>query len=482
MTALSDARTVLHSDDMYVDGRWVPVVDPERVEVRNPATGEVITNLALAGPGDVDTAVVAARRAFAGWSATTPAQRVEVLQRVLAAYEDRLDDLADVLSQEMGAPTRLAHGPQVLAGVGHLKNTISYLADFEFEVDRGDTRIVHEPIGVVGMITPWNWPLHQILCKVAPALATGCTMVLKPSEVAPLNAIIFTEVIDAAGVPAGVFNLLQGSGPVVGEALAAHPDIDLISFTGSTRAGIAAAAPTVKRVTQELGGKSPNILLDDVDLEAVIPAAVAASYINSGQSCNAPTRLLVPQALHDRAVQIAAATARDVVVGDPADAKTDLGPVVNERQYDRVQSLIDAGVSAGATLAEGGPGRPDGLQSGWYVRPTVFSNVSNDMAIARDEIFGPVLSILPYTDEDEAVAIANDSDYGLAAYVSSADIDRARKVGSRLRAGQVTLNGATHDSTAPFGGYKKSGNGRELGTAGMHDFLETKALIGYASS
>ncbi|WP_375430637.1 aldehyde dehydrogenase family protein [uncultured Friedmanniella sp.] len=485
MTAMSERFMLCHAEQVLVGGRWRPSATTERIEVRNPADDQVIASVSAGAMEDVDAAVAAARAAFDGWSRTSRQDRLEVLERISAAYERRADDLAEVLSLEVGAPTRLAHGPQVGAGRGHLASAITYLRDYPFEVDRDGTLIVREPIGVTGLITPWNWPLHQILCKVAPALAAGCTMVLKPSEVAPLNAVVFAEVMQEAEVPAGVFNLLQGYGATVGAALAAHPDVDMISFTGSTRAGVLvaeAAAPSVKRVTQELGGKSPNILLDDVDLAAVIPAAVAGCFMNSGQSCNAPTRLLVARAQLDEAARLAATAARSFVTGDPSSEKTDLGPVVSEAQYLRVQSLIKAGIEAGAQIVEGGLGRPDGFREGWFVRPTVFTGVTNDMAVAQQEIFGPVLTILPYDTEEEAIRIANDTEYGLAAYVSSSDPDRARRVGLRLRAGQVTLNQSDGDPTAPFGGYKKSGNGREQGWIAMEDFLETKAVIGYGTA
>lgn len=485
MIALSESFVLAHAEQIQVGGRWGPSASTERIEVRNPADDGVVATIPAGSVADVDAAVAAARSAFDGWSRSSREERLAVLRRILVAYNRRAEDLAQVLSLELGAPIRLARGPQVGAGRGHLTSALSYLEDYPFEVDRDGTLIVREAIGVVGMITPWNWPLHQILCKVAPALAAGCTMVLKPSEVAPLNAIVFAEVMEEAEVPAGVFNLVHGYGATVGAALAAHPDVDLISFTGSTRAGVLvaeAAAPSVKRVTQELGGKSPNILLDDVDLAAVIPAAVAGCFMNSGQSCNAPTRLLVPRAQQDEAAQLAADSARGFVTGEPAAELTDLGPVVSETQYRRVQSLIEAGIEAGARLVEGGLGHPEGLTEGWFVRPTVFAGVTNDMPIAQQEIFGPVLSILPYDTEEEAIQIANDTEYGLAAYVSSGDPDRARRVGLRLRAGQVTLNQSEHDPTAPFGGYKKSGNGREQGWIAMEDFLETKAVIGFGSA
>jgi aldehyde dehydrogenase (NAD+) len=394
-----------------------------------------------------------------------------------------MEELADIISQEVGAPLWLAQAAQAAAGLGHLATARGVLADFEFERPMGTTLIVREPVGVCGMITPWNWPLNQIACKVAPAIATGCTMVLKPSEVAPLNAILFAEIMNDAGVPPGVFNLVNGDGVSVGAPLAAHPDVDMVSFTGSTRAGVAvaiAAAPTVKRVTQELGGKSANIVLDDVNLEAVVSGGVRSCFLNSGQSCNAPTRMLVSRSQHDQAVEIARATAESMRVGDPFGDSTMLGPVVSQTQYDKIQRLIQAGLDEGAKAAIGGTGRPDGLSRGYFVKPTVFGQVRNDMTIAREEIFGPVLSILPYDGEDQAVEIANDTQYGLSGYVSSGNPERARSVARRLRSGNVHMNGAGPDFGACFGGYKQSGNGREWGEAGFEEFLELKAILGWA--
>jgi aldehyde dehydrogenase (NAD+) len=383
----------------------------------------------------------------------------------------------------MGAPLIFATRFQTGAGLSHFKEILRILKSFEFEEQRGTTRVFREPIGVAGMIVPWNWPMNQITCKVAPALAAGCTMILKPSEMAPTAVAILTDILHEAGVPAGVFNLVSGEGPVVGAAMAAHPDIDVLSFTGSTRAGIAvamAAAPTVKRVGQELGGKSANILLDDVDIEDAVTRGVTLCFRNSGQSCNSPTRLLVPQDRLAEAAEVAARVANSLVVGDPADANTQMGPVVNKVQWKSIQKYIQSGMDEGATLVAGGPGRPEGLDTGFYVRPTVFSDVTPDMTIACEEIFGPVLSIMGYEDEADAVQIANDSPFGLAAYVESADIDRCRAVARRLRVGMVHLNGAVADPSAPFGGYRQSGNGREWGIAGLEEFLETKSVMGYA--
>jgi len=469
----------------YIDGRWVDPSEARTHEVINPATEEPIARIALGSAKDVDLAVAAARRAFESFSQTTPKQRKELLEAVVSAYQARYDDLVEAISQEMGAPLWLAKAAQAATGLGHFTQMIQALDDYPFEEQRGTTLIRHEPIGVCALITPWNWPLNQITCKVAPALAAGCTMVLKPSEVAPLDAILFTEILDAAGVPAGVFNLVNGDGPTVGRALSEHPDVDMVSFTGSTRAGIdvaRSAAPTVKRVAQELGGKSANIILDDADLATAIGDGVMGCAMNSGQSCNAPTRMLVPRALHDQAVAIAKQVAESIAVGDPAAEGTRIGPVVSEVQWKKIQGLIQKGIDEGATLVTGGPGRPEGLDRGYYVRPTVFANVRNDMSIAREEIFGPVLSILPYDDEDEAVRIANDTPYGLAGYVSSGDLEHARRVARRIRAGQISVNGAQPDFSAPFGGYKQSGNGREWGVFGLEEFLETKAVLGWEAA
>jgi aldehyde dehydrogenase (NAD+) len=472
-----------HVQEFYIDGRWVAPLTSETLEVINPATEEPITSIAMGGPDDVDAAVAAAKAAFETFSLTTKEERLELLDRIIAVYSGRLEELADVISQEMGAPVWLAQAAQAVAGLAHLGTARAVLADFEFDKPMGSTLLVREPVGVVGMITPWNWPLNQIGCKVGPALAAGCTMVLKPSEVAPLNAILFAEILDEAGVPAGVFNLVNGDGINVGAALSAHPDIDMMSFTGSTRAGIEVArnaAPTVKRVAQELGGKSANIILDDADLEAVITRDLGGMCTNSGQSCNAPTRMLVPAARMDEAAAIAAGVAANIVVGDPKEATSNIGPVVSATQYSRIQQLIEKGIGEGATLEVGGPGKPEGLETGYYVRPTVFSHVSNDMTIARQEIFGPVLVMIGYEDDDDAVRIANDTDYGLSGYISGGD-DRAKAMARRIRTGNVHLNGAGPDFSAPFGGYRQSGNGREWGPLGFEEFLETKAIMGYGA-
>ena len=465
----------------YIDGQWVDPIEPKTLDVDNPTTEKVSGKISLGSAADVDKAVKAARRAFATWSQSSREERLDLLQAILAEYQKRAGDLAHAVSEEMGAPASLAAGPQVALGIGHLANAIDVLKNFPFEEQHGATLVVKEPIGVCGLITPWNWPINQIACKVYPALATGCTMVLKPSEVAPYSAQIFTEIVDAAGVPAGVYNLVYGDGPGVGAALSSHPDIDMVSFTGSTRAGVDVAknaAATVKRVTQELGGKSPNIVLDDADFAKNVAAGVSAMMPNSGQSCNAPSRMLVPNARKDEAIAVARKTAGQVSVGDPDDKRA-IGPVASKAQFDKIQGLIQKGIEEGATVVAGGPGRPDGLDTGYYVKPTVFADVSNDMTIAREEIFGPVLCILGYDDVDQAVEIANDTDYGLAGYVSSADLDKARQVARRIRAGSVAINHA-FDLNAPFGGYKKSGNGREWSEFGFNEYLEIKGTLGYA--
>jgi len=465
----------------YIDGQWVDPVEPKSLDVDNPTTEQVSGKIALGADADVDNAVKAARKAFATWSQTSREERLDVLQAIRVEYQKRAADLADAVTEEMGAPRSLAAGPQVSMGLGHLGTAIDVLKNFEFEEQHGTTLVVKEPIGVCGLITPWNWPINQIACKVFPALATGCTMILKPSEVAPYSAQVFTEIIDAAGVPAGVYNLVYGDGPGVGVALSSHPGIDMVSFTGSTRAGVDVArnaAATVKRVTQELGGKSPNIVLDDEAFAKSVAAGAAVMMLNSGQSCNAPSRMLVPNSRKDEAVAVAKATIEQVKIGDPND-KSAIGPVASKAQFDKVQGLIQKGIDEGATVAVGGPGRPDGLDTGYYVKPTVFADVRNDMTIAREEIFGPVLCILGYDDLDQAVEIANETDYGLAGYVSAADLGAARAVARRIRAGSVAINHA-FDLNAPFGGYKRSGNGREWSQFGFDEYLEIKSALGYA--
>ena len=467
--------------NFYIDGKWVDPLHPKTSDVENPATEQVAGKISLGSADDVDVAVAAARRAFAGWSQSSREERLDLLQAILAEYQKRAGDLADAVTEEIGAPPSLAAGPQVFLGIGHLTTAIDALKNFQFEEQHGATLIAKEPIGVCGLITPWNWPLNQVAVKVYPALATGCTMVLKPSEIAPFSAYIFSEIPDAAGGPAGVYNLVNGDGPGVGAALASHPDIDMVSFTGSTRAGVEVArlaATTVKRVTQELGGKSPNIILDDAGFADSVRAGVAGMMPNSGQSCNAPSRMLVPNSRMDEAVAVARAVAEQVKVGDPED-KTAIGPVVSKTQFDRIQRLIQSGIDAGASVVAGGTGRPAGLEKGYYVQPTVFADVSNDMQIAREEIFGPVLCILGYDDIDQAVEIANDTDYGLAGYVSGVDLDHARAVARRIRAGSVAINHA-FDLNAPFGGYKRSGNGREWSGYAFNEYLEVKSTLGYA--
>jgi aldehyde dehydrogenase (NAD+) len=469
----------------YIDGEWVDPVTANPVDVINPATEEPCGRISLGSAVDVDRAVAAAKRAAAGYARTSREQRIELLESILSEFAKRYDDIAEAIMDEMGAPWGLAKGAQAGSGPQHIKAAIRALRNFEFEQQNRTTLIVKEPIGVCALITPWNWPVNQVACKVAPALAAGCTMVLKPSEIAPFDAMIFAEVLDAAGVPAGVFNLVNGDGPGVGTALSQHPDVAMVSFTGSTRAGVAVAqnaAPSVKRVAQELGGKSANILLDDADFGKAVREGAAECFDNTGQSCNAPTRMLVPRDRMDEAASIAADVATTIRVGDPRTEDTEVGPLVSEQQWLKVQDLIGKGIEEGATLAAGGTGRPEGLERGWYARPTVFANVSNDMTIAREEIFGPVLSIIPYDDEDEAVEIANDTPYGLSGYVSSGSLDRARRIAARLQTGMVHINSAHLDSMAPFGGYKQSGNGREWGAHGIEEFLEVKSIYGFEAS
>ncbi len=467
----------------YIDGAWVDPATPATLDVINPATEAVAGVISMGSAADVDAAVAAARKAFPGYSRFSVAERLELLGAVAAEYQKRYADIAAAITEEMGAPGWLAMQAQAALGIGHISTGIEVLKNYKFEELRGTTLIAKEPIGVCGFITPWNWPINQIACKVVPALATGCTMVLKPSEIAPFSAILWAEVLHAAGVPAGVFNLINGDGPIVGAALSAHPGVDMMSFTGSTRAGIEVAknaAPTVKRVHQELGGKSPNIVLDDADLSAAVSGGVKAVMMNSGQSCNAPTRMLVPAAKMAEAAEIARATAEATTVGSP-DGNAAMGPVVSEAQWTKIQGLIQAGIDEGATLVAGGPGRPEGLETGYYVKPTVFANVTNDMTIAREEIFGPVLAMLPYESEETAIAIANDTVYGLAGYIQG-EPEHARQVARHIRAGQVNINGAGFDLMAPFGGYKQSGNGREWGDHAFADFLETKAVIGWGAA
>jgi len=464
-----------------INGKWVDPTTPNSFSVINPATEEAVAEISMGSQTDVDKAVAAAKAAFPAYSATSREERVALLEKFLEIYKSRLEDVAQLISQEMGAPITLSRERQAWIGIPVTENTIQTLKTFKFEEDIGTTRIRKEPIGVCGFITPWNWPINQIVNKVMPALAAGCTIVLKPSELAPLDAFIFAEAVQEAGYAPGVFNLINGDGPSVGAAISAHPEIDMVSFTGSTRAGIEvarAAADTVKRVSQELGGKSANIVLDEASLEKAVTFNVGGCFMNSGQSCNAPTRLLVPEGLHAKAVEIATAAAANQKPGDTSDESTTLGPVVSKAQFDKIQTLIQKGIDEGAELIVGGTGKPEGIDKGHYVKPTIFANVKNDMTISREEIFGPVLTILPYKDVDEAIEIANDTPYGLSGYVFSDDLDEAVSVASRMRTGQIHVNGNPVDFGAPFGGYKMSGNGRERGVHGMNEFLETKAMMG----
>jgi aldehyde dehydrogenase (NAD+) len=465
----------------YINGEWIDPVTPRTIDVINPATESRIGVISNGSEADVDRAVAAARAAFPAWSATSREQRLALLQRLLGLYQSRLEEMAQVISAEMGAPIQLARKAQAPAGMAHILFGIEALTALQTESLNGKTQIVREPIGVCALITPWNWPINQIACKVVPALATGCTVVLKPSEIAPLDAWLFAQMLHEAGCPPGVFNLVNGDGAGVGNALTRHPDVDMVSFTGSTRAGIQIqknAAETIKRVTLELGGKSANIILPDADLQAAVTSGVLGCFQNTGQSCNAPTRMLVPRHRLDDAIAVARAAAARIVAGDPASETTTMGPSSNALQFGRVQGLIQKGIDEGAPLVTGGTGKPDGCAQGYFVKPTIFAPVSNEMAIAREEIFGPVLCIIPYEDEEDAIRIANDTVYGLAAYVSSSDVGHAVRVAHRLRAGNVYVNGALPDMASPFGGYKQSGNGREWGAWGFEEFLETKAIVG----
>jgi len=466
----------------YIDGAWVgPASGAKALDVVNPATEESVGRISLGGHPDVDRAVAAARAAFETYSLTSREERLDLLSRVVDVYLRRMDDIAKAITAEMGAPTSVAAKAQAPSGLGHLKQALRALKDYDFEEPvRGATMVYREPIGVCGFITPWNWPMNQIAAKLGPALAVGCTVVHKPSEIAPLSSHILAEILDEAGVPHGVYNLVDGDGPTVGAYMAAHPDIDMISFTGSTRAGVEVAknaAPTVKRVTQELGGKSANIILEDADFDRAVKGGAHACFYNSGQSCNAPTRMLVPAARMQDAMKIAGDVAAAQVVGDPGSDDTNLGPIAYGIQYDKVVKLIQQGIDEGATLVSGGPDRPAGLNHGFFVAPTVFGNVTNDMTIAREEVFGPVLAIIGYKDEDDAVRIANDTPYGLSGYVSG-ELEHAKRVARRLRTGMVHINGAPIDAAAPFGGYKQSGNGREYAAYGFDDFVEIKAVMG----
>ena len=463
----------------YINGEWVDPTHSNDLEVENPANEEMVATISLGGETDVNLAVAAAKRAFASYSQTSIEERVALMEKLLQIYMDRYDEMSVAISVEMGAPISFATAAQADTGRGHINTALEALKQFEFERQVGNTRIVKEPIGVCGFITPWNWPINQISCKVAPALATGCTMVLKPSEIAPISGYLFTEIMHQAGFPAGVYNMVNGDGPNVGAVIASHPDVDMVSFTGSTRAGILvaqAAAPTVKRVTQELGGKSPNIIFDDADLESAVSGGVMRMMSNTGQSCNAPSRMLVQSSVYDQAVEIAKQAAQSVVVDQPTSQGGHIGPLSSRVQFEKVQGLIEKGISEGATLVAGGLGKPEGFNSGYFVKPTVFAGVNNQMTIAQEEIFGPVLAMIPFDTEEQAIEIANDTPYGLAAYFSTSSAERARRVGSQLRAGMVSVNSASQDYAAPFGGYKQSGNGREWGEFGFDDYLEIKGI------
>ncbi len=472
--------TMPNQRKFYIDGQWVDPVEPSNFEVFSPATEASVATISMGLPEDIDLAVKAARRAFESWSLTSKKDRLDLLQKILKIYKKRYDEMAEIISLELGAPISMSRKSQAACGVGHLEGFLAALESLQLrqQLPNGDT-LIREPIGVCGLITPWNWPVNQIALKVLPALATGCTCVLKPSELTPLSAILYAEILHEAGVPKGVFNLVNGEGPVAGAALSRHPDVDMMSFTGSTRAGIAVtrdAAHTVKKVTLELGGKSPNILFADADVEKAVKRGVFGCFYNSGQSCNAPTRMLVERSIYKNVLEIAKATGESQKVGNPAEEGRHIGPVISALQFNRIQALIEAGIEQGATLLLGGLGKPPGFEKGYFVKPTIFCDVRNDMRIAREEIFGPVLSIIPFEDEDEAVRIANDTPYGLAAYVETGDSDRAERVAGRLRAGQVYINGTECAYGSPFGGYKTSGLGREGGLFGLEDFLEIKAV------
>src|SRR3984957_13371615 len=471
--------------NFYIDGAWVSPTKAHDFQVINPATENAIAIISLGTSADVDKAVAAAKTAFESFSETTVETRLAMLRRIIEVYRSKSEEMAETMSEEMGAPLSLSRKAQVPAGLAHFLEMVKVLEYFKFEELKGTLLMRKEAIGVCGLITPWNWPMNQIACKVAPALAAGCTMVLKPSEIAPLSAYLFTQILDEADLPAGIFNMVNGDGPTVGAAIASHPDVAMVSFTGSTRAGVAvavAAAPSVKRVTQELGGKSANIILDDADFEKAVQLGVQECFRNSGQSCNAPTRMLVPRFRMDDAVCAAKKAAATTRVGDPSSEDTNLGPLASKAQFEKVQRLINQGITEGATLLAGGLGRPDGIDKGYFVKPTVFGDVSNDMTIAREEIFGPVLCIIPYQDENDAVRIANDTPYGLSAFVTSGNRERARSVAKRIRSGNVHINSARIDFGSCFGGYKQSGNGREWGEAGLEEFLELKAIFGYESN
>ena len=475
---------ITRTRQFYIDGAWVDPSSDEVIAFTNPATETQIGSISAGTAADVDRAVTAARRAFVSFSATTPQERSALLSRILALMEARAEDLAQAMTREMGTAISFSRAAQVPFGIAHVRAAIEVLADYDFLTLKGSTAIVREPIGVCGLITPWNWPLYQITAKVAPAIAAGCTVVLKPSEMSPLSALIFAEIIHDAGTPPGVFNMVNGTGPEVGAAIASHPGVDMVSITGSVRAGVLvaqAAAVTVKRVVQELGGKSPNILLPDADFARVVPLGIASALRNVGQSCSAPTRMIVPVERLDEVEALARAYSATITVGDPTDPATTMGPIANRAQFDRVQQMIRIGIDEGARLICGGLGQPEGVTRGYYARPTIFSGVRTDMRIAQEEIFGPVLCILPYATEEEAIAIANDTVFGLGGHVQSADLDRARRVALQVRSGQVHINHPAWDAHAAFGGYKQSGNGREYGVFGMEECMETKSILGFGT-
>ena len=468
-------------DKFYINGQWVDPVKDETINIINPANESVIGQLNVGNEQDIDKAVTAAKKAFSNFSITSVNERLELLTEIRNIFKKRFDDIVDAITTEMGAPIKLSRGAQAAVGLGHLKTAIRVLENHKFEYEFNGSLIRHEPIGVCGLITPWNWPINQTISKLGPCLASGCTAILKPSEISPLSANVIAEIIHEAKAPAGVFNMVHGLGPIVGEALSSHQDVDMMSFTGSTRGGIAvaqASAKTVKRVSQELGGKSPNIILDDSAFESSVKIGVEKIMENTGQSCNAPTRMLVPKNRHEEAMQIAKLVAENLKTGDPKEETTDIGPLVSDVQYEKVQRLIESGINAGAKLVTGGTGRPSHLNKGYYVKPTVFGDVDNKMEIAQEEIFGPVLSIIPYDSEDEAVEIANDTDYGLSAYIAGENTERLREIGRKIRAGQVHINYGSGGTNAPFGGFKQSGNGREKAEWGLEEFLETKAIMG----
>ncbi len=475
----------MNSSQHYINGQWTDSQGGQAVDVINPSTEAIAASITLGSEADTNAAVAAANAAFAGWSATSKEQRLDYLTAIAEQYQNRMDEMAVAISTEMGAPIALSQAAQAAAGLGHLKTTIRELKNFEFERGLNDRaphdRIHYEPIGVCALITPWNWPMNQVILKVANSLATGCTCVLKPSEIAPLSSLLLAEIIDSAGLPAGVFNLVNGDGVGVGSQLSAHPDVDMVSFTGSTRAGILiskAAADSVKRVSLELGGKGANIVFADADEKAIV-RGVRHCFNNTGQSCNAPTRMLVERSLYDEAIQTAVETANKTTVGQAAEDGRHIGPVVSQLQYDKIQALIQVGIDEGAELVAGGTGKPEGFEQGYFVRPTVFAGVHNQMRIAREEVFGPVLCIIPFDSEEEAIDIANDTPYGLTNYLQSTDTDRIQRVARKLRSGMVEINGNSRSAGSPFGGYKQSGNGREGGVWGLEDFLEVKAIGGW---